>query len=127
MKRILCVLIAFFMVLSMVPAVSFAAELRTVYWDPENGLDSNSGLTEEAPVKSVAAAYAALSGADEGVLVMLGNLTLAAVTTFPTCNIPVTITSKTGAKGIRSNAHIIVGGDTVFENINMEQESSPKI
>ena len=117
MKRFLSLLIAIVMVLSMVPAVSFATELRTVYWDPENGLDTNDGLTEEAPVKSVSAAYAALSGADEGVLVMLGNLTLTAVTTFPTCSIPVTITSKTGAEGILSNSHIIVGGDTTFENM----------
>ena len=76
MKRFLSFLCALVMVLSMVPAVSFAAEVRTIYWDPVAGLDTNSGLTEAAPVKSVEAAYTALSGADEGVLVLQDTLTL---------------------------------------------------
>ena len=115
MKRFLSLLIAVVMVLSMVPAVSFAAEVRTIYWDPVTGLDTNSGLTEAAPVKSVEAAYAALSGAEEGVLVLQDTLTLTAQTTFPSCSIPVTITGG----GITTGSHIFFAGDTTLENMTL--------
>ena len=119
MKRLLTFLMAMVMVLSLIPAVSFAAETRTVYWDPASGADTNDGLTEAAPVKTVAAAYSALSGADEGVLVLLGTLKLTALTNFPTCGIPVTITSKTGAEGISSSANINFNGETTLENLTL--------
>ena len=118
MKRFLSLLIAFIMVLSMVPAVSFAAEVRTVYWDPVNGADTNDG-SETAPIKSVEAAYAALSGADEGIVVLQDTLTLTEVTTFPACDIPVTLTSKTGSEGIKSSQNIFFGGDTTLENMTL--------
>ena len=57
MRRLLSFAIALVMVLSMVPAVSFAAEVRTVYWDPTSGDDTNDGLTEAAPVLTAEAAY----------------------------------------------------------------------
>ena len=44
MKRFLSLLIAAVMVLSMIPAVSFAAEERTVWVDAKNGNNENSGL-----------------------------------------------------------------------------------
>ena len=115
MKRFLSLLIATVMVLSLIPAVSFAAETRTVYWDPVSGADTNDGLTEAAPVKSVEAAYAALSGADAGVLVLQDTLTLSAQTTFPGCDIPVTITGG----GISTNNHIFFAGDTTLENMTL--------
>ena len=119
MKRFLSLLVAVVLVLSMVPAVSFAAELRAVYWDPVSGADTNTGLTEGSPVKTVAAAYAALSGANEGRIVMLSTLTLTEETTFPACDIPVTITSKTGAEGFKSSKNILFAGDTTLENITV--------
>jgi len=119
MKRFLSLLVAVVLVLSIVPAVSFAAELRAVYWDPVSGADTNTGLTEGSPVKTVAAAYAALSGANEGRIVMLSTLTLTEETTFPACDIPVTVTSKTGKEGIRSSKNILFAGDTTLENITV--------
>ena len=119
MKRLLSFLLAFILVLSMVPASVFAAETRTVYWDPVSGSDSGNGLTEAGAVKTAEAAYEALSGADAGVIVMLSTLTLSAETTFPACSIPVTITSKTGSEGIKSSKNILFAGDTTLENMTV--------
>ena len=119
MKRFLSLLCAVVMVFTMLPAVSFAAEIRTVYWDPVSGADTNDGITEAAPVKTAAAAYGALSGAQEGIIVMLSTLKLTALTNFPTCNIPVTITSKTGTEGISSSANINFNGPTTLENMTL--------
>ena len=102
MKRFLSLICAIVMVLTMIPVVGLAAETRTVYWDPTAGADTNSGLTESAPVLTAAAAYAALSGADEGKIIMLGTTNFTESTYFPACDIPVTITSKTGAEGIKT-------------------------
>ena len=118
MKRTLSLLIAMILVISMLPPVGvYAAEPVTVYLDPVNGDNGNSG-TEEAPVKDFEAAYALLQAAG-GTVVMLEDVTFTAVTTLPACDHPVTITSKTGAEGIRSNSHLIVGGETTFENISL--------
>ena len=106
MKRFVSLLLATIMVLSMVPALSFAAVIRTVYWDPTSGADTNDGLTEAKAVQSLAAAYAALEGADEGKIILLGTLSFTETTYFPACDIPVTITSKTGAEGIKSSKSI---------------------
>ena len=116
MKRALSLLIALVMVLSMVPAVSLASEPVTVYLDPQNGSDTNTG-TEAAPVQSFEAAYGLLQNAG-GTVVMLSSVTYSKVTTLPACDYPVTVTSKTGAEGICSNSHIIVGGDTTFRNMS---------
>ena len=91
----------------------------TVYLDPVNGVDTNDGLSEAAPVQSVAAAYAALEGADVGTVVLLDKLNLTEETVFPTCRIPVTITSKTGAEGIKSSKNILFAGDTTLENLTV--------
>ena len=120
MKRFLSLLIAIVMVLSVVPAVSFAAEVRTVYLDPAAGNDGNNGLTEAAPVKTVAAAYGALSGATEGSIVLLSALALTEQTVFPTCNIPVTITGGE----IKFGGHLFLGGDTTFDNMTMTLTAS---
>ena len=117
MKRFLSLLMAVIMALSVVPMSVFATEVRTIYWDPVTGADSNSGRAENAPVKTKEAAYAALSGADAGILVLLSTLNLTALTNFPTCNIPVTITSKTGAEGIASSANINFNGETKLEKL----------
>ena len=67
MKRFLSLLIAMVMVLSLIPAVSLAAEgERTVYVDAKNGNNNNDGLSETAPVKTLATAYSKLSGASAG-------------------------------------------------------------
>ena len=120
MRRILSFLTALALVLCMVPAVTFAAEARTVYLDPAAGKDTNSGLTETAPVKTVEAAYDALKGAAQGTVVLLSTLTLTAETTyFPEVSFPVTITGKTGSQGITSSGHIFFGGDTTLEKLTL--------
>ena len=119
MKRFLGMLLAVVMVFTMLPAVSFAAETRTVYWDPVSGADTNDGLAEAAPVKTVEAAYAALAEADTATIVLLSMLTLTEAITFPECDIPVTITSKTGSEGIKSSKNILFAGDTTLENLTV--------
>ena len=124
MKRFVSLLIAAVMVLSMIPVMSLAAQTRTVYLDPANGLDTNSGLTEDAPVKTVSAAYAALEGAEAGKIVFLSTLTLSALTNFPTCSIPVTLTSKTGAEGITASTYIYFYGPTTLENMTFTSNAT---
>ena len=126
MKRILSLLCAVVMVFTMLPAVSFAAQIRTVYWDPVSGADTNDGLAEAAPVKTVEAAYAALSGAEEGRIILLSTLTLTSseITVFPECDIPVTITSKTGAEGIATAKTVYFSGDTTLENMTLTLNAS---
>ena len=119
MKRFVSLFVVIVLVLSMVPVSGFAAGVRTVYWDPVSGNDTNDGLKQEAPIKTMEAAYAALAGADEGVLVLLDTLKLTALTNFPTCGIPVTITSKTGAEGISSSANVNFNGETMLEMLTL--------
>ena len=124
MKRAISFLIALMLVLSMVPAVSLGAEARTIYWDPVSGADSNTGLTEGAPVRSMEAAYSALTGAQEGILVLLDTLALTEETIFPACDIPVKLTSKTGAEGLQSGNNILFSGDTTLENLKITLTAS---
>lgn len=116
MKRIISLWIALVMVLSMVPAVSFAAQVRTVYWDPVSGEDTNTGLTEVAPVRTAQAAYAALSGADAGIIMLLDTLNLTAETNFPECDIPVTLTGGC----ITSSKNMLFHGPTTLENMTLQ-------
>ena len=124
MKRFLSLLVATLLVFSLLPTTSLAKSTRTVYLDPTSGLDTNDGLSEAAPVKTVAAAYTALSGADEGTVVFLSTLSLSALTNFPTTDIPVTLTSKTGAEGISSSQNIYFKGPTTLENITMTSRAT---
>lgn len=124
MKRFLYRMLALLLALSMLPAVSFAADSRTVYLDPKAGADTNSGFTEAAPVKSVSAAYAALSGASSGTIVFLDTLSLSALTKFPVCSAAVTLTSKTGAEGISSSQNIYFQGPTTLENITLTSRAT---
>ena len=119
MKRFLSMLLATILVLTMIPAVSFAAEDAVIYWDPVSGADTNSGKSEDAPVKSLEAAYAALSGADVGNIIMLSTATYTDTTNFPACDIPVTITGKTGAEGFSTSSHLYFGGDTTLDNLTL--------
>jgi len=115
MKRFLSLLIAFVMVLSMVPAVSFAADEGIIYIDPKNGSNENSG-TEAKPVQNFTTAYSLLQETG-GTIIMLSTVYYAGTYTFPTCDYPVTVKGKTGAEGIRTGSNIIVNGDTTFENM----------
>ena len=100
----------------MVPAEGFAAEIRTIYWDLTSGADTNTGATEADPVKTAEAAYAALSGADEGRIVLLSTLTLTEETNFPECDIPVTLTGA----GITSSKNVLFHGPTTLENMTLQ-------
>ena len=122
MKRILSLLLVAVMVLSMVPAVSFAAEPVTVYLDPQNGSNENDG-TEAAPVQNFTKAYELLK-AGGGTIVMLSTVYYAGSYTFPACGYPVTITGKTGAEGIRTVGNLVISGDTTFQNLTLTLEKA---
>ena len=107
------------LVFSMIPTVGLAAELRTVYWDPTAGADTNNGLSEAAPVLTVEAAYAALAGADAGHIILLSTATFAEQVIFPACSIPVTITAKNSAHGFTTGNHIFFSGDTTLDNMTL--------
>ena len=115
MKRFLSLIMAAVLVLSMVPAVSFAADPVTIYIDPKNGSNDNPG-TEASPVQNFTTAYQFLQEGG-GTVIMLSTVYYAGTYTFPACDYPVTIKGKTGAEGIRTGSNIIVSGDTTFENM----------
>ncbi len=119
MKRFFSFVCAIVMLMTMLPAISFAAELRTVYLDPTSGADTNTGLSETTPVQTLTAAYAALSGAEEGKIVLLSTLKLTDTTYFPACDIPVTITGKTTSVGITASKSIFLGGDTTLDKMTL--------
>ena len=105
MKRFLSFFLACVMVLSLTqPLNAWATAADTVYIDPANGADTNSG-SESAPVKSLAAAYEKLSQGG-GTVVFLSDLTWSKSDYFPACAYPVTLTSKTGNEGIVASANI---------------------
>ena len=124
MKRFLSLLAVLAMVLSMIPVVSFAAEERTVWVDFKNGSNDNSGLSEDAPVKNLSNAYAALSGADAGRIVFLSTTSFSGGYSFPQHTIPVTLTSKNGDVGLKSGYNLYFGGPTTLENITVTCSSS---
>ena len=124
MKRFLSLLIAVVMVLSMVPAVSLAAEERVIYVDSKNGSNDNDGLTEAAAVKTLATAYAKLSGADAGRIVFLSTTEFSGAYSAPTHTIPVTLTSKTGAEGFRTAYNVYFRGPTTLENMTVTNYST---
>ena len=108
----------------------------TVYVDADHGLDTSSGLTEAAPVKTLEQAYTLmdeqLSTAPKdsgGTLVVTGLYDLGTTAYhFPAVGFPVTITGKTtedgfsytGATGTDlPNRAIYLHGDTTFQNIRL--------
>ncbi|MBR4863128.1 MAG: hypothetical protein IKU07_01025, partial [Oscillospiraceae bacterium] len=123
MKRLFSFLLVLCMVLSMVPASVFAAEERTVYLDAKGGNNNNSGLTEDAPVKTLAQAYSLLSGASAGRIVFLSTTEFTANYNAPVHTIPVTLTSKTGAEGFRSEKNVYFRGPTTLENMTVTNYS----
>ena len=116
MKRLISFALTISMLVCMLVLPVGAAQPITVYVDPTYGVDTAAG-TEAAPVKTLDAAYGLLANGG-GTVVLLGDVTFTAVTTLPACDYPVTITSKTGTEGIKSNSHIKIAGETTFENMS---------
>ena len=115
-KRLLSLFLAVILVVSVLPPVQAEAAV-TVYLDPANGADTNTG-SESAPVKSLAAAYEKLSQGG-GTVVFLSDLTWDTSAFFPACKYPVTLTSKTGAEGIVASANMRMQADTTFKNMTL--------
>ena len=124
MKRFISLFVAILLVLSMVPVVSFAAEVRTVYVDAKSGSNDRDGLTEATAVKTLAKAYEKLSGADAGRIVFLATTEMTGAYTAPAHTIPVTLTSKTGAEGFRSAYNVYFRGPTTLENMTVTNYST---
>ena len=103
----------------------FAADVTTVYLDPANGNDTATGLTEAEAVKSVDVAYGLLKSAQEGKIVLLSDLNLTSESAFgrdtnkKKLTIPVTLTSKTGAEGIKGNNALRFYCPTTLENLTV--------
>lgn len=70
-KRLLSLFLAFVLLVGVLPPVQ-AETVDTVYLDPAKGVDTNAG-TEDAPVKTLAAAYGKLT--QGGTVVFLSDLT----------------------------------------------------
>ena len=114
-KRLLCLFLAFVLLVGVLPPVQ-AETVDTVYLDPAKGVDTNAG-TEDAPVKTLAAAYGKLT--QGGTVVFLSDLTWSTSAFFPACAYPVTLTSKTGAEGIVASANMRMQADTTFKNMTL--------
>ena len=108
----------------------------TVYLDGENGADTNDGLTEASPVKTLEKAYAVMdlamkeAGAGSyGSLVVSGLYELGSATYhFPACSFPVRITGKTredgfsfvgGSGDAQIDRAIHLHGDTTFQDVRL--------
>lgn len=112
----------------------------TVYLDPVNGSDDNTGFTADAPVASVDQAYSqlavGLTDAREGTVgtvVLMSDLTLAAdaAYTFPSHDFPVILTGKTGSEAIikaynttQKNRAVGFAGETTLQNIAVTFEGT---
>lgn len=117
-RRIFCLLLALCLVAPMLTPLRAQAEGEaTVYLDPAAGADTNSGLTQDAPVKTLAAAYEALT--QGGQIVLLSDLSWTKSGFFPECTYPVTITSATGAEGIAASANMRMQGETTFRDLTL--------
>ena len=117
MKRLLCLLFAFCLVFSMVPAVQiFAAEPVTVYMDPKKGNNETGDGSYESPVQNFTTAYTFLQNGG-GTIVMLSTVYYAGAVTLPACPYPVTIRAENSADGIRTGSNFIVSGDTTLEHM----------
>ena len=122
LHRIFSLLMVCVMVLTLAqPLGAWATADATVYLDPVNGADTNAG-TETAPVKTLEAAYGKLTKA--GTIVFLSDLQITGNTYFPTCQYPVTLTSKTGAEGIVTTGTLRMQGDTTFKDITVTFNAS---
>jgi len=123
MKRGISFLLTVLMLLSLIPAIAQAAAETTVYLDPANGADTNTGLSEDKAVATLEAAYEKLIAAspERGKIVFLGNLTINAgdALTLPAHSFPVTLTGKTAAKGFGINNTVNFSGDTTLENMTV--------
>lgn len=112
----------------------------TVYLDGENGVDTNSGLTETTPVKTLEQAYDLMADALQnapnagsgGTLIISGLYDLGAQqSNLPGADFPVTITGKTAADGFlftggstQENRTFEIHGDTTFQNLTLKINNS---
>ena len=105
---------------------------KVVYLSQSAGDDANDGLTEAAPVATVAAAYAKLQQivpeGYAGAVILLDTYTIPGDNiSFPACDFKVLLTSKTGAEGFRyspttstqKDRYIAINSETTFENITI--------
>ena len=105
----------------VLPMQAEAAGTLTVYLDPAAGNDSADGLTEATAVQSYDTAYGKIKTAGGGTIVFLSTLEFTAEKRLPhdAANVPVVVTSKTGAEGITSNNNVRFMAPTTLENITM--------
>ncbi|MBR4863168.1 MAG: hypothetical protein IKU07_01225, partial [Oscillospiraceae bacterium] len=111
----------------------------TVYLDGTNGADTNSGKTEDTPVKTLEKAYLILENAmataseySRANLVILGLYDLGAKAShLPYADFPVTISGKTENDGFsytggttQATQVFEIQGDTTFENIRLHIASN---
>ena len=127
MKRLLLASILF-LLCGMCTASVLAAEKVVYVADGGNG----DGLSVEAPLGTLDAAYAAL-GSDGGTVVVVGKLTVASTFTEPTHSGKVTVTQVYGGKDYRTGddygikiggCRYILNGDTTFEHITFRGTGS---
>ena len=135
-KRLFAILLSLttLCTLSAIAFCALADSSQNVVFVSGKGNNSNSGASADSPKKTLSAAYKQING--EGTIVVCGPLSLKFTDegSLPQSKGQVTITSvhdgvdyrQSGAKLVLAT-DVFINGDTVFENINMEQESSPKI
>jgi hypothetical protein len=115
-KRLLSLLLALALIFSTFATVWATPEVY-VYIDPASGSDTNDG-TASAPVKTLEAAYKVLESTG-GTVVFQSDLTWSTSAFFPACRYPVTLTSATGAEGIKASANMRMQADTTFRNMTL--------
>ena len=116
----LCLCVVLFAAIAQSMQVEAASNV-TVYLDPQGGSDDADGLTEATAVQSYNTAYDKIKTAGGGTIVFLSTLELTEEKRLPqdVSDVPVVVTSKTGAEGITSNNNVRFMAPTTLENITM--------
>ena len=142
LKRIVALILTFIMIASNIKlSPVFAAEETVVYVDGVNGLDTNNGLTDETPVKTMKKAYSLIQDKETATIAVIGEVTLADdldyqgvvqnvdCYVFPAHTGKVVITSKVGNEEYENGAlnfgekAFSLFGDTTFENIAVSKNA----
>ena len=108
------------------PMQAEAASNVTVYLDPQGGSDSADGLSEAAALQTYDAAYAKVKTANGGTIVLLSDLVITEDKRLPSTasDVPVALTSKTGAEGVVGTTNIRFNAPTTLENLTVKLDKA---
>ncbi len=121
MKKFIALLLVCLMVVpfGMLATTSISAAAVTVYVS-DNGDDAKAG-TDAEPVKTLAKAFEKVG--NEGTIIIKDIVTQSGNITFPAYTGTVTVKGATAESKLKATGRLILGGNTVFDSLTMENGS----